>query len=108
MLLNAVLVLLSGAVFSGYEHIVRLYLCSFIAMFFVGAAALILMSLSDSTLPLSVCLSAWVLGSVFMLSEEEFISMITNINVAYLAIILLIGIGAFTAATVGTSRKMYA
>ena len=108
MLLNAVLVLLSGAVFSGYEHIARLYLCAFIAMFFVGAAALILMSLSDSTLPLSVCLSAWVLGAVFMLSEEEFIGMITNINATYLAIILLIGIGAFTAVTVGTSRKMYA
>lgn len=108
MLLNAVLVLLSGTVFSSYEHIARLYLCSFIAMFFVGAVALILMSLSDSTLPLSVCLSAWVLGAVFMLSEEEFIGMITNINAAYLAIILLIGIGAFTAVTVGTSRKMYA
>lgn len=109
MLLNAVLVLLAGTiVFSRYENITQLYLCSFITMFFVGAVALLLMSLSDSTLPLSVCMSAWVLGSIFFLSENEFISVITQINVGYLAIIMLFSIGAFTVVTVNTTRKLYA
>ncbi len=109
MLLNAVLVLLAGTIaFSRYENITQLYLCSFIAMFFVGAVALLLMSLSDNTLPLSVCMSAWVLGSIFFLSGNEFISVITQMNVGYLAIIMLFSIGTFAAVTVNTTRKLYA
>lgn len=109
MLLNAVLVFLAGTIaFSRYENIMQLYLCSFIAMFFVGAVALLLMSLSDSTLPLSVCMSAWVLGGVYFLSGNEFISVITQMNVGYLAIIMLFSIGTFAAVTVNTTRKLYA
>lgn len=109
MLLNAVLVLLAGTIaFPGYENITQLYLCSFIAMFFVGAVALLLMSLSDSALPLSVCMSAWVLGGVFFLSGNEFISVITQINVGYLTVIMLFCIGVFTAVTVNTTKRLYA
>lgn len=109
MFLNAVLVLLAGTIaFSRYENITKLYLCSFISMFFVGAVALLLMSLSDSTLPLSVCMSAWVLGSVFFLSENEFISMVTQMNVWYLAVVMIVSIGTFSAVTVNTTKKLYA
>lgn len=108
MLLNAVLVMFMGiVVFSQYENITRLYLCSFIAMFFVGAAALLLMSLSDSTLPLSLCMSAWVLGSIFFLCKNEFINVVLQMNVWYLALIMLFGIGAFAVVTVNTTRKLY-
>ena len=47
-------------------------------------------------------------GAVFMLSEEEFANIITKINIGHLAIILLIGIGAYAVVAVKTSKKMYA
>jgi len=109
MLLNAGFVLLAGTiVFPQYENVIQLYLCSFIAMFLVGAVALLLMCLSDNTLPLSVCMSAWVLGGVYFLSSEEFISLITQMNVRYLAVIMLFSIGTFAAVTVNTTKRLYA
>lgn len=109
MLVNAGFVLLAGAiVLPRYENMMQLYLCAFIAMFFVGAVALLLMSLSDSTLPLSVCMSAWVSGGIYFLSDIEFISFIRQTNAGYLAVIMLFGIGAFAAVTVNTTKRRYA
>ncbi len=109
MLLNAVFVLLAGTIaFPQYGHIVQLYLCSFIAMFFVGAAALFLMSLTKNVLPLSLTMSAWVLCSIYFLSENAFVPMVTQMNIWYLAGILLAGMGVFAVVTMHTTRKLYA
>lgn len=107
MLLNAGLVAAAGAVaFSGHEYIARLYLCSFSAMFFVGAAALLLLSLTRSILPLSIVLSAWVVCSVWLMSGTKFSDMIARLNVPILAAFTLLGAGAFAAATILTRKKL--
>ncbi len=72
MLFNAVFILLMGIiVFSQYENIRNLYFCSFIVMFLIGAVFLLLISLSDSTLPLSLIMAAWILCAIYFLSEND-------------------------------------
>lgn len=109
MLFNAVFILLMGVtVFSQYESYRNLYFCSFIVMFLVGAVVLLLMSLSDNTLPLSMIMATWILGAIYLLSTNEISSMINVINVWILIVIMIISIGLFAIVSVKTTRKLYA
>lgn len=105
---NAIWVLLAGAiVFNKYENFAQLYFCSFTAMFLIGAAALLLMTVSDSTLPLSLMMAAWILGAVFLASSEEFIYALATANICILAFITLFSFCLFAGATVKTTTKLY-
>ena len=109
MLFNAVFVLLMGIiVFSQYENIRNLYFCSFIVMFLIGAVVLLLMSLSDNTLPLSLIMAAWILCAIYFLSQNDISSMMNMVNEWILIAIMFISIGLFAVVSVITTRKMYA
>lgn len=106
---NIIWVLLAGTiVFYRSENITQLYLCSFTAMFVFGAVALIIMSISDNALPLSLMMAAWILGSVFLASSDEFIHVITTISIWMLAIVTLFSFCLFAATTIKTTKKIYA
>ncbi len=108
MFVNAIWVLLAGAiVFFKYENLAQLYFCSFIALFLVGAVALMVMSLSDSTLPLSLMMGAWILGAVFLMSSEEFVKAITTASIGSLAVATLFSFCLFAAASIKTTTKLY-
>ncbi len=109
MFVNAIWVLLAGAiVFFKYESFVQLYFCSFIALFLIGAVALMVMSLSDSTLPLSLMMGAWILGAVFLMSGEEFVQAVTTASIGSLAVAALFSFCLFAAASIKTTTKLYA
>lgn len=109
MAANVVWLLLAGAaVFYRNENLIRLYICSFVCLFLVGAVALVIMSVSDSTLPLSLMMAAWVLTAVFLLSNEEFVQIIASVSLWLLTAIMIISIGLFAAVTAKTTTKMYA
>lgn len=109
MFFNAIFVLLMGVIsFSQYKNYMKLYFCSFIVMFFVGAVALFIMSFSDNTLPLSLIMAAWILSAVYFMSMNEFTYMINQMNVLTLIEILTISIGIFAVATIKTTKKLYA
>ncbi|MBQ6895953.1 MAG: hypothetical protein IJN69_01930 [Oscillospiraceae bacterium] len=109
MAANVVWLLLTGAaVFCQNDNFIRLYICSFVCLFLVGAVALVVMSVSDSTLPLSLMMAAWVLTAVFLLSNEEFVQIIASVSLWLLTAIMIISIGMFAAVTVKTTTKMYA
>lgn len=106
---NIIWVLLAGTiVFCRSENIAQLYLCSFTAMFFFGAVALILMSISDNALPLSLMMTAWILGAVFFASSDVFVHVITTISILRLAIVTLFCFCLFAATTIKTTTKLYA
>lgn len=106
---NAIWVLLAGAiVFCRSENIAQLYFCSFTAMFFFGAVALILMSISDSALPLSLMMAAWILGAVFLASSDAFVHAITAMSIGMLAVVTLFSFCLFAATTIKTTTKLYA
>lgn len=108
-LVNAIWVLLAGTVvFCRSENIARLYFCSFTAMFFFGAAALIIMSISDSALPLSLMMVAWVLGAVYLASSDVFVHVITTISVWMLAVVALCSFCLFAVTSIKTTTKLYA
>jgi hypothetical protein len=109
MFVNAIWVLLAGAiVFFKYETFAQLYFCSFIAMFLIGGIALMLMSISDNALPLSLVMAAWILGAYFLVSSDEFIRVITTMGIGMLAVITFFSFGLFAAATVKATTKLYA
>ena len=109
MLFNAVFVLLMGViVFSQYENIRNLYFCSFIVMFLIGAVVLLIMSLSDNTLPLSLIMAAWILCAIYFLSQNDISSMMNMVNEWILIAIMFISIGLFAVVSVITTRKLYA
>lgn len=109
MFINAVWVLITGAiVFFQYENITQLFFCSFITMFLIGAVALLLMSLTESTLPLSLMMTAWILSTVFLMSGDEFIQVVTTTSVWLLVVLTAISFGLFAGATIRTTVKMYA
>ena len=109
MFINAVWVLIAGAIVSfQHENFAQLFFCSFITMFLIGAVALLLMSLTDSTLPLSLMMAAWILSAVFLMSGDEFIQVVTTTSVWLLAVLTTISLGLFAGATIKTTVKMYA
>lgn len=109
MFVNAIWVLLAGKiVFGKCENFAQLYFCSFIAMFLIGGIALILMSISDNALPLSLVMAAWILGAYFVVSSDEFIHVITTMGIGMLAVITFFSFGLFATVTVKTTTKLYA
>ncbi len=109
MFINAVWVLIAGIIlFFQYENIAQLFFCSFITMFLIGAVALLLMSLTESTLPLSLMMTAWILSAVFLMSGDEFIQVVTTTSVWLLAVLTTFSLGLFAGATIRTTVKMYA
>lgn len=109
VLVNIIWVLLASTfVFYGNKNITQLYLCSFIAMFLFGAVALVIMSISDSALPLSLMMAAWILGAVFLASSEVFVHIITTINIWMLAFVTLFSFCLFATTTIKTTTKLYA
>lgn len=109
MFFNAIFVLLMGVIaFSQYENYMKLYFCSFIVMFFVGAVALFIMSFSDNTIPLSLIMATWILSAVYFMSMNEFTHMINQMNVSTLIEILTVSIGIFAVETIKTTKKLYA
>lgn len=106
---NIIWVLLASTiVFYGNKNIAQLYLCSFISLFFFGAVALIIMSISDSALPLSLMMAAWILGAVFLASSEVFTHIITTIDIWMLAFVTLFSFCLFVTTTIKTTTKLYA
>lgn len=108
MFINSIWVLLTGAACLQYENLIRMYSCSFTALFLIGAAALVTMSISDNSLPLSFIMTAWILSAFFLMSSEEFIYIVTTMNIWLLAVILLFSFTMFTVVTIKTTKKLYA
>ena len=109
MFVNAIWVLLAGGiVFGKYENFVQLSFCSFTAMFLIGAVALHLMSASESTLPLSLMLFAWILSAVFFASSDEFIQVITTMSIWMLLVVTIFSFCLFAITTIRTTTKLYA
>lgn len=106
---NAIWVLLAGTiVFRGSENIGQLYFCSFTAMFFFGAFALILMSVADSALPLSLMMTAWILGAVFLASSDVFVHVITTISIWISVVAALFSFCLFAVAAIKSTTRLYA
>lgn len=109
MVFNALFVLSTGKVaFSRYGSLLQLYLCSFIAMFFVGAIALFLLSFLDNALPLSFIMAAWVLGAACFLCQCETLDAVMGVSVTVLMGMLLFSLGLFAVASIKTTTKLYA
>lgn len=108
MIFNALFTALAeAAAFHGYENLLRLYLCSFTAMFFVGAAALILMSFFDSVLPLSLTTAFWVMAAAYLLCQSEILEAVMKVSLMSFTAVLALGIAAFAAAAVKTTSEIY-
>lgn len=105
-LVNGLVVALSGAALGG--EALRFYLCAFTALFFLGAAALLLLPISGSAMPLSLLLAVWTLGAFWLLSQQEFFEMIREITLPLWAGAAVVGLGLFTLTSLGVSRRIYA
>ncbi|MDE6743007.1 MAG: hypothetical protein K2J95_03900, partial [Lachnospiraceae bacterium] len=100
---------LEGAVaFSHYENLLQLYLCSFIALFFVGALALLLMSFLDNALPLSLIMVIWVLGAAYLLCQNEIFDVIVSASLTVFIWGLVFSFGLFAAAAMKSTTTLYA
>ena len=109
MIFNALFVLLAGAAaFSQCEELLKLYFCSFTAMFFVGAAALLFMAFSENALPLSLLMTVWVLGASYLLRQSEIFEFFINAGTGVLAAGMIFSFGLFAAATVKATARLYA
>lgn len=109
MIFNALFVVLEGAVaFSHYENLLQLYLCSFIAMFFVGALALLLMSFLDNALPLSLIMVFWVLGAAYLLCQNEILDVIVSASLTVFIGGLVFSFGLFAVAAMKSTTTLYA
>ena len=109
MIFNALFVASLGVIaFADYENILQVYFCSFIAMFFVGAVALFLLSFLDNALPLSLIMAIWVLGSVYLLCKCEVLDVIMNTSLTVFMGMLVFSFILFVIATINTTVKLYA
>ena len=109
MIFNTVFVVLVGAVaFSHYEKLLQLYLCSFIALFFVGSLALFLLSFMDNALPLSLIMVIWVLGAVYLLSQSEVLDIIVSTSLTAFIGCLVFSFCLFAVAAMKSTTKLYA
>ena len=109
MLLNAIAVATLGAclITSDFGD-TRIWLCSFIAMFLVGAVALLVMSRLDHALPLSVLMTFWVVCSAFAISQEEVVSALHQLSDGVLMATLFASATVFLASTIGATKRLYA
>ena len=109
VLLNAIAVAALGACLMTSDFgDTRIWLCSFIAMFLVGAVALLVMSRLDHALPLSVLMAVWVICSAFAISQEEVVSVLNQLSYGLLAAAILASIAAFLASAAQVSKRLYA
>lgn len=105
-LVNSLVVALSGVALGG--EALRFYLCAFTVLFFLGAAALLLLPISGSAMPLSLLLAVWTLGAFWLLSQQEFFEMVREITLPLWAGAAAVGLGLFTLTSLGVSRRIYA
>ena len=109
MIFNALSVLLVGMIsFHSYPYFIQLYFCSFIAMFLIGALALLILSCTESALPLSVMLFAWVLTASFVLSYPTCVTAVLKIGFKLLVCFTVFSFGIFMFAANKTTKKLYA
>lgn len=109
MIINAIVVFCIGFfVYGSYANTLQMYFCSFIAMFLVGAVALLLMSLLDNELPLSLTLIVWVFVTSALLSNPDILYVITNISTGLFICIAVFSIGVFATTAKKATAKMYA
>lgn len=109
MIFNALFVAFAGVIaFSNYENLLQLYLFAFTAMFFVGAIALLLMSFTDNTLPLSLLMVIWVLGAIYLFGQDEILTAILGVNISVFIGGLIYSLGLFAVATTKFTIKLYA
>lgn len=105
-LVNGLVVALSGVALGG--EALRFYLCAFTVLFFLGAAALLLLPISGSAMSLSLLLAVWTLGAFWLLSQQEFFEMVREITLPLWAGAAAVGLGLFTLTSLGVSRRIYA
>lgn len=109
MIFNILFVMFADTiVFSHYKNLLQLYFCSFIAMFFVGAVALFLLSFLDNALPLSLIMAIWVLGALYLLCQYEIFDAVINVSLTILIGILIFSLGLFAIAAIKSTTKLYA
>lgn len=109
MIFNTLSVLLVGMIsFHSYPYFIQLYFCSFIAMFLIGALALLILSCTESVLPLSVMLFAWVLTASFVLSYPTCVAVVMELGLKLLVCFTIVSFGIFTFAANKTTKRLYA
>lgn len=109
VIFNALFVVLAGVIaFPHYKNLLRLYLCSFIAMFLVGAVVLLLMSFLDSALPLSLTMAVWVFGAIYLLGQYETLDIIMGTSMTVFIVFLVLSFGLFAVAAIKSKKKIYA
>lgn len=109
MACNLLFTALAGALtFPDAGNLTQTYLCAFIALFFVGALALLLVSFLRDALPLSLLLAAWVLAASYLLGQRELFDGVMCAGTGILAAVLAAGVGSFIAASVCFTKKRYA
>lgn len=98
----------AGAVISPRGvRLVRLYLCAFTALFLVGAAAVFLLSVLESALPLSLLLAAWAGGAACLLAQPEILEYLWTASLALLTGALAVSLGLFLFAAAHAAVRQY-
>lgn len=109
ILVNAVAVTVLGAFLISLDvSSMRVWLCSFIAMFLIGAVTLLVMSYLDHALPLSVLMAVWVVCSAFAISQDEVIGALEQLSNGILIAAILSSIAVFLGSSIGASKRLYA
>lgn len=109
MLFNALFVACANAIaFASYDDLLRRYLFAFTAMFFVGAAALLVMSFAQTVLPLSLLAAIWVFGAVELVGQCEILAAIMDAGLCAFLAALAGSVGCFAAAAARCTRRLYA
>jgi len=108
MLCNMLFMILVGALAFSYNgSLIRTYLCAFIALFYVGTLALLLLPFLHEPLPLSFILAAWILAASYLLHQQELLENLMKISIGALLGALLAGFGLFIAASIHLTKKLY-
>lgn len=108
MLINAAMLLILGLILCEVcSDIIRIYLCAFVSMFFIGGIAVLIISVSDNALPLTMLLAVWVLTGAAVTSNTEIIYKLEVISCLPIAIALCISLLIFIASILYTSNKIY-
>lgn len=109
VLVNAVAVTVLGTFLISFDvSATRIWLCSFIAMFLIGAVTLLVMSYLDHALPLSVLMAVWIVCSAFAISQDEVIWALDQLSNGVLIAAILSSIAIFLGSTIGASKRLYA
>lgn len=108
MLINASILLTLGLFLRGvYSDLIRIYLCAFVSMFFIGGISVWFISVSDNALPLVVLLFVWVLTGAAVMSNTEILYKLEMLSCLPIAIALCVSVMIFIASMLYTSNKIY-